>query len=117
MLQGRHDVHTYGDDIPLYCAVDVCDDTAYVRPVGELDIATVPLVDKRLVQARAPGVSRVILDLRGVTFIDSTGLHLALAWHQRARSERFGFALIQGPEPVRRTIDLAGIARAFTFVE
>jgi anti-sigma B factor antagonist len=108
----RHD-----DAVPLECRVDSRGDTAYVAAIGELDIDTAPEVQSRLQEVRAAGFESLVLDLRGTTFIDSTGLWLALEWHERARRERFGFALIQGPEAVRRVIDVAGIRSLLNFVE
>jgi anti-anti-sigma factor len=101
----------------LRCDLELVDDTARVLPVGELDIDTAPLVEERLQDARAAGVRHVVLDLRGTTFIDSTGLRLTVTWHERAARERFSFALVQGPEPVRRVIEIAGIGTALTFVD
>jgi anti-anti-sigma factor len=100
------------DGPPLRCELELGDDSARILPIGELDIDTVSLVEARLEDARAAGIRYVVLDLRGTTFIDSTGLHLILTWHRRARRERFRFGLVQGPEAVRRVIDVAGIARA-----
>src|SRR4051794_32683243 len=53
---------------------------AHVRPVGELDLATVPLVDAELADLWAIGYSSLVLDLRQVCFLDSTGLHLLIDW-------------------------------------
>ena len=105
------------DASPLSCSVEARGDTAFVAPVGELDIATAPLVDGWLADARCAGSEVLILDLRNTTFIDSTAVHLALAWHERARCLRFRFALIEGPEAVRRVIDLAGAHPVLNFVE
>ena len=48
--------------------------TATVRALGELDLATVPVLDDQLAELRDAGSRRLILDLRGLDFIDSTGL-------------------------------------------
>jgi hypothetical protein len=49
-----------------------------VRPCGEIDLATVDRIRRQLDQCVAAGHKRVVLDLRDVTFMDSTGLHLIL---------------------------------------
>jgi anti-sigma B factor antagonist len=41
---------------------------------GELDVATIPSLDKALGAVRVDGARKVLLDLSEVTFIDSTGL-------------------------------------------
>lgn len=60
--------------------VDVAPDREEVRvsPVGELDLATVPLVDTELAELWSLGFARLVLDLRNVCFLDSTGLRLAV---------------------------------------
>jgi anti-anti-sigma factor len=102
---------------PFECQVEPDRDVVWVRPVGELDIETVAKVQARLQELRSAGFDRLVLDLRQTTFIDSSGLHLAIQWHQRARRERFGFALVQGPEPVRRVFDAAGLKGRLRFLD
>jgi anti-sigma B factor antagonist len=63
--------------------------TAWVRPVGELDLDTAPELEGVLESVRAEGHPRVVLDLRGLTFMDSTGLRLVIRWDTRAREEGF----------------------------
>jgi anti-anti-sigma factor len=100
----------------LECRVAFADDTGWVQPIGEVDLVTVALVEERLEDVRAARAGHVVLDLRAATFIDSTVLHLALMWQERARRERFAFALMVGPGPVRRTIDAAGLGAVLTIV-
>jgi anti-anti-sigma factor len=102
---------------PFRCGLELHDDTARVLPTGELDIDTVPFVEERLECARAAGIANVVLDLRETSFVDSTAVRLALVWHERAHREQFGFALVQCPEPVRRVMEIAGIATILNLVE
>ena len=46
---------------------------AWVRPVGELDLDTAHDVEQQLAGLRADGCERLVLDLRGLRFMDSTG--------------------------------------------
>jgi anti-anti-sigma factor len=100
----------------LECRVAFADDTAWVQPVGEVDLANVALVAQRLDDARAARAGHVILDLRGATFVDSTALHLALGWQEKAGRERFSFAVAVGPGPVWRAIEAAGLGGVLTLV-
>ena len=52
-----------------------------------------------------------MLDLRGVTFLDSTGLHLVLEADAASRAQGWEFGLIGGPAHVQRVFDLTGRAR------
>jgi anti-sigma B factor antagonist len=80
-----------------------------VRVSGELDLATVPSLYERLRVDGAEGAAhadRVLLDLSGVTFIDSTGLRAVLDLH-----EQFGERLrIRPGDVTTRLLTLAGAA-------
>lgn len=84
-------------------------DASWVRPVGELDLDTAPLLERELAAVRAAGAARVVLDLRALTFMDSTGLRLVIRWDTAARDEEFEFAIVPGPEVVQRVFRLTGM--------
>jgi anti-sigma B factor antagonist len=66
---------------PLFrCEVRPARRCAYVQPVGELDLATVPQVDATVGRLHGDGFDELVLDLRGVTFMDCAGVHLVLRW-------------------------------------
>jgi anti-sigma B factor antagonist len=85
-----------------------------VRPAGELDIATAPHLERALLNGRRAGET-VILDLGGLTFIDSTGLRVIVRGAEAARRDGWTLAIRPGPPPVQRIFDLAGIAGALPF--
>ena len=62
------------------CDVRPARQCAYVQPVGELDMVTVPQVDAMVSRLHGDGFDELVVDLRGVTFMDSTGVHLILRW-------------------------------------
>ena len=92
-------------------------DTVRVCPVGDLDLASIDRVRERLGEAIEVGTGRVILDLRGVTFADSSALHLALDAHGRATRTGIAFAIVAGPPGVQRTFDVAGLSDRLPFVD
>jgi anti-anti-sigma factor len=95
---------------PFSCHVLSEGDHAVVAPRGEIDMATVGAVEQELRRARAEGHVRVVLDLRQVTFMDSTGLHLTARWTNEASQDGFVFELEPGPAGVQRVFELAGMA-------
>jgi anti-anti-sigma factor len=97
-------------------AVDVQrrDDVAIVQPRGELDLATVETLHAALDDIK--GAGRLVLDLRGLSFIDCAGLHLLVALHQRAQSDGFQLALLAPAAPADKAIKLVGLDRALPFV-
>ena len=84
------------------------EDTDVVSPTGDIDIATAPEVRKAML-ANAGG-RRIVLDLRGVTFMDTSGLQLLVEGRRRAIAEGGAFAIVDGPAAVRRVIEVAGLA-------
>ena len=94
-------------------------DAAVVRFEGELDLATAPQAETALRELeeseQRPG--RIVLDLRGVRFLDSTGLRVILAADSRARREGWNVQVIAGPEPVHRVFRIALLDRRLEFIE
>jgi anti-anti-sigma factor len=83
--------------------------SAWVRPAGDLDLDTVHRVESALAELREDGCGNLVLDLRGLTFMDSTGLRLVIRWHTAARDEGFRFAIVPGPDVVQRVFRLTGM--------
>lgn len=92
-------------------------DGVRVRPVGEVDLATIGRLRGRMNEAMAAGADRVVLDLRATTFFDSSGLHLVMhtdAWATRSGTE---FVIIAGPRAVQRTFEVAGLSGRLSFAD
>lgn len=82
-------------------------DAAWVHAVGELTVATVKHLDRTLcepqVQARL-----VVLDLRELQYMDSSGAHALVSHAVRARKAGRRLVLLRGPAIVDRMLTLAG---------
>lgn len=83
-------------------------DTVRVTPVGELDIATVDQIDGQLRVLRDAGSPNLTLDLRELTFADSTLLSLALRWATHKDADGPDFSLIEGSPHIQRLFELSG---------
>jgi anti-sigma B factor antagonist len=84
-------------------------DVLWVRPIGELDLDTAPQLNEELTAARTSGADRIVLDMRALTFMDSTGLRLVIRWDTASRADSFQFAIVPGPEVVQRVFRLTGM--------
>ena len=85
---------------------------------GDLDLVSAPAMEEAMDDlARRSDVELIIVDLRGLDFMDSTGLHLLIRVHQRAHESGRRFALIRGREAVQRLFDLTGLAESLTVVD
>lgn len=102
---------------PFSCEVGHEDGIARVRPAGELDISTVPVLEEQLKQMHADGFRHVVVDLRGLDFMDSTGLTLLARWSVGADRDGYTFAIVPGGERVQRLFALTGLDEVFTFVD
>lgn len=84
---------------------------------GELDLASAPRVDEELERVERDGPPRVILDLRGLTFMDSTGLRLIASADARAREDGRRLTIIQGPAAVRRVFEITRLDERLEIVD
>ncbi len=84
-------------------------DAAWIRLSGELDLATAPQLTMRLDEALI-SARLVVIDLRQLTFMDSTGLAVLINAHNRARRGERRLVLIRGPLQVDRLLKLTGLA-------
>jgi anti-sigma B factor antagonist len=82
---------------------------------GELDLATSGLLERKLQMAESASSGRVVLDLSGLQFLDSTGLHALLRAQKRWEANGREFSLLRGPRAVHRVFELTQTTGLFTF--
>ena len=87
-----------------------------VKPMGELDLGTVDELEAALA-ARPDTCHRLVLDLSGLTFFDTSGMRLVVETLQEARRTGISLALVRGPEDVQRLFALAGMDDRLPFVD
>jgi anti-sigma B factor antagonist len=85
-------------------------DATLIVVSGELDIASAPELEQALDQIRPESTTLVIVDLRELEFMDSTGLSIIVRAHQRLSEHNCELTLIKGPLQVQRLLDLTGVA-------
>jgi anti-anti-sigma factor len=89
--------------------VDVKDEArgTVVTVSGELEVASSQALEHEL--AKLHGPATVVVDLRGLTFIDSTGLGVLVRAHQVAKEQGRRFGLVRGNGQVHRLLSLTGL--------
>lgn len=82
---------------------------------GELDLASSPSLEQEL--AKASGSGPLIVDLRGIEFIDSTGLSVLVKAHQQAVESDRPFGVVRGGPQVQRLFALTGMEERLTLAD
>jgi anti-sigma B factor antagonist len=88
-------------------------EAAVVIPTGELDLATAPALEASLNRAFGDDSGRVVLDLRELEFIDSSGLRTLLTARRQAEDAGRQFSLVAGHRGLERTLEIAGVHKVF----
>jgi anti-sigma B factor antagonist len=102
---------------PFRVVAEVEGTTATVAPIGELDLATVDQVDNALKEAANRRTAELELDLRGVTFMDSSGIHLLISWNESMQESSTVFRVIQGSPEIRRLFEVTDLIDDLPFVD
>src|SRR5208283_4733678 len=94
------------------------DDHTIVTICGEIDLYTAPRLHSELGAVLVDGMpTRVVIDMSGVEFCDSTGMNVLLSYLRRVR-ERGGELEIASPKPaVRKILQVTGLDSVFTLVD
>ena len=84
---------------------------------GELDLATADRVQDELQRVEATDVSSIIVDLSGLTFVDSTGIRLIVQADARSRADSDRLVLLRGPAAVQRVFQLVALEDRLPFAD
>ena len=89
---------------------------AVVALDGELDLAGAAALEQQLARLDAQDPEAVVLDLRAVEFMDSSGLRVIAVAAQSARDRGRRLALVPGSEQVMRVFDITRMRERLDFV-
>ena len=84
---------------------------------GELDLSSALTFDDEVRRAEERLPETLVLDLRKLRFMDSTGLRLIMSAHARAKTRGRRLAIVLDGEPVKRLFRLAGVTRRLEIVD
>jgi anti-sigma B factor antagonist len=97
------------------CEIEPDRESVRLAPSGELDVDTVGMVEQRLYELFESGFTEIVLDLRGLTFMDSTGLHMIFKADSLAGRDGTRFVLVPGSPRIQRLFDLTGTLDRLNF--
>jgi anti-sigma B factor antagonist len=84
---------------------------------GELDLASVPLLESEIARAEVRDAAKLVIDLRGLQFIDSTGLRAIFEAHAGARERGQEFAVTRGSEQVQRLLSITRLGEHLPVID
>lgn len=88
-----------------------------IAPEGELDVATVPELERAIAEAtRQPG-AELVLDLRKLTFMDSTGLCSLAQANSGAQERDYRLSIVRGSPEINRVLEISGLAPMLPLID
>lgn len=90
-------------------------DQYIIELAGELDLSGVTRVAEIFAGALESEARSIVLDLRNLEFLDSTGVHAILMAQRQATKENRGFVIVRGQRQVQRIFEISGIAERLAF--
>ena len=89
------------------------DDRLVVTPVGRVDSATAPLLDRHLAAVIGRGDVRLVVDLAGIEYISSMGLSAFLSAAKKTKAAKGSIALCGLNSRIRLVFEMSGFLRLF----
>ena len=84
---------------------------------GEVDVYTAPRFRERLIELVSEGKTRIVVDLEGVDFLDSTGLGVLVGGLKRLRSHDGDLSLVCTQSRILKVFEITGLTKVFTIYD
>jgi anti-anti-sigma factor len=84
------------------------DHVASLTLEGELDLSGVPRLEEAVAEALSEEVRELVVDLRDLGFLDSSGIHLLLELAERSRGDGFALSIVGARGAVLRALEVSG---------
>ena len=86
-----------------------------IELAGELDLSGVARVGEVFAAALDTDAREIVLDLRDLQFLDSTGVYAILKAERLASARDRSFVIVRGPRQVQRIFEISGIVDLLSF--
>jgi anti-sigma B factor antagonist len=90
---------------------------AALRLAGEFDVSCEHAFMDAATSALEDDTRELLVDLRGLSFIDSSGLRMLIQLWMESRRGGFELSILQGNGQVRRTLEIAGLDRVLPIAD
>ena len=84
---------------------------------GEVDVYTAPRLREKLVELASQGRHRIVVDLEGVDFLDSTGLGVLVGGLKRLRSHEGDLELVCTQNRILKVFEITGLTKVFSIYD
>jgi len=84
---------------------------------GEVDVYTAPQFREQLIQLVDQGQRKIVVDLEGVEFLDSTGLGVLVGGLKRVRSHDGDLALVCTQRRILKVLEITGLTKVFSIYD
>ena len=101
----------------LEIAVSETGGVRLLRLTGELDMAGVDQLERLLTPDQTAEGATFVIDMRGLSFIDSSGLRALIMADERVRDEGGRFIVVRGPDRVNEILEMTGVAQRIELVD
>ena len=92
----------------------VDEETQVIAVTGEIDLFTAPEFKQRMTELIDAGRSRLVVDLSGTTFIDSSSLGVLIGAHRRLKLRGGALLVVCDSEAIAKTFKITGLDGVFT---
>jgi anti-anti-sigma factor len=107
---------TFGSEQAMAGRVELVGDVVVLTLVGEFDIASGPVFKEMVAAAESADARAVVLDVRELAFLDSTGA--GMLWEAQIRmGATRPVGVLRGTGPAYRSLELTGLGRHMTMVD
>jgi anti-sigma B factor antagonist len=90
-------------------------DAHFVSLHGEMDMSNANTLENEFIRVETTGVSRIVLDLSELEFIDSTGLAVILRAHERAKRDGHVLRVLRPNGQVGRVFEICDLDEVLAF--
>jgi anti-sigma B factor antagonist len=84
---------------------------------GEVDVYTAPRLREKLVELVSEGKYKIVVDLEGVDFLDSTGLGVLVGGLKRLRSHDGDLTLVCTQHRILKVFEITGLTKVFSIFD
>ncbi|HEX8156994.1 MAG TPA: STAS domain-containing protein [Solirubrobacteraceae bacterium] len=116
-VSSRHDAGGPGDPVALRIRSFRDGDAHVIKLAGEFDPENADALERELRRGELSEAQVIAVDLRELTFIESTGIRLIFEAHQRSSQGSNRLVVVRGPDAVQRAFEVCDVAATLPFVD